>query len=30
MNFIKTTQAFYYRDEKLYYDGETMCEIHLN
>ena len=27
MNFIKTTQAFYYRDEKLYYDGETMCEI---
>ena len=27
MNFIKTTQAFYYRDEKHYYDGETMCEI---
>ena len=27
MNFIKTTQAFYYRDEKLFYDGETMCEI---
>ena len=27
MNFIKTTQAFYYRDEKHFYDGETMCEI---
>ena len=27
MNFIKTTQAFYNRDEKHYYDGETMCEI---
>jgi len=27
MNFIKTTQAFYYRDEKFFYDGETMCEI---
>ena len=27
MNFIKTTQAFYYRDEKYFYDGETMCEI---
>ena len=27
MNFIKTTQAFYYRDEKFFYEGETMCEI---
>ena len=27
MNFIKTTQAFYYREEKFFYDGETMCEI---
>ena len=27
INFIKTTQAFYYRDEEQYYNGETMCEI---
>ena len=27
MNFIKTTQSFYYRDEWHYYNGETMCEI---
>ena len=27
MNFIKTTQAFYYRDESLFYEGKTMCEI---
>ena len=27
MNFIKTTQSFYYRDEQHYYNGETMCEI---
>ena len=27
MNFIKTTQEFYYRDEKSFYEGETMCEI---
>jgi hypothetical protein len=29
MNFIKTTQAFYYRDEEHYYNGETMCEIQI-
>jgi len=29
MNFIKTTQAFYYRDDKHYYNGETMCEIQI-
>lgn len=27
INFIKSTQAFYNRDEKHYYNGETMCEI---
>ena len=27
INFIKSTQAFYYRDEEQYYNGETMCEI---
>ena len=27
INFIKSTQAFYYRDEEYYYNGETMCEI---
>jgi hypothetical protein len=27
INFIKSTQAFYYRDEEHYYNGETMCEI---
>ena len=27
MNFIKTTQAFYNRDEKFFYEGESMCEI---
>ena len=27
INFIKTTQAFYNRDEEYYYNGETMCEI---
>ena len=27
MNFIKTTQAFYNRYEKLFYKGESMCEI---
>ena len=29
MNFIKTTQAFYYRNEQYYYDGESMCEIQI-
>ena len=29
MNFIKTTQAFYYRDDEHYYNGETMCEIQI-
>jgi len=29
MNFIKTAQAFYYRDDEHYYNGETMCEIQI-
>jgi hypothetical protein len=29
INFIKTTQAFYYRDDEHYYNGETMCEIQI-
>ena len=27
MNFIKTSQAFYNRDEKFFYEGKSMCEI---
>ena len=27
LNFIKTTQAFYYRDEQHFFNGENMCEI---
>ena len=29
INFIKTTQALYYRDDEHYYNGETMCEIQI-
>ena len=29
MNFIKSTQAFYYRDDEHYYNGETICEIQI-
>ena len=30
MNFIKTTQAFYYRDESLFYEGKTSVKFNLD
>ena len=29
LNYIKSTQGFYYQDEKNYYNGSSMCEIQI-